>query len=72
MIEGKERDRMAFGAAFLKLLERGRVELKKWIEALLECGGTKRYHFRNLEKVESIICREVLEQLLSHNGSPYK
>jgi len=35
-MEGKERDRIAFGAALLRLFERGRVEVKKWTDALLE------------------------------------
>ena len=61
---GKERDRIAFGAIFFKLLERGSVEVK---------GEMRRYLlFRNLVKVESIICREDVEQLLIHNGNPYK
>ena len=57
---------MAFGAAFLRLFERGMVEVKKCIDALLEWTGISRYIFRNFVKVALIACREDIELFPSH------
>ena len=47
-ISGKESERIAFGAALFRLLDKDEVDVRKWIEALFEWGGTQRYLFRNL------------------------
>jgi len=39
---GKERDFKASGAINFSLLDNGIVDVRKWIEALLECKGTCR------------------------------
>jgi hypothetical protein len=71
-MEGKVRDRIAFGAALRRFFERGRVDVKKWMVALLEWAGTRRYRFRYLVSVASIDWREAVEQFSNQRGRPYK